>query len=104
MNHFASRASAEKYIIGRPDFHDNTISRIQAFLNIHDKLPKVLDVACGTGLSAKALLPIAQEVYATDLSSEMLNLAMEKDKIHYEVAAAESQPFENEEFDLITVS
>ena len=34
----------------------------------------------------------------------MLNVAVEKNKIHYLVAAAEDQPFDNEEFDLITVS
>ena len=34
----------------------------------------------------------------------MLELAHEKDQIQYEIAAAENQPFEDGEFDLITVS
>jgi ubiquinone/menaquinone biosynthesis C-methylase UbiE len=104
MNFFGSKTSAEKYAVGRPDFHANTINHIKDFLQIEDKLPKALDIACGTGLSTKALLPVAENVYGTDLSAEMLNLALEKDKIHYAIAAAENQPFGNGEFDLITVS
>ena len=40
----------------------------------------------------------------TDISEEMLNRAHEKNEIYYTVAAAEKQPFDNGEFDLITVS
>ena len=104
MNYFNSKASAEKYAIGRPDFHANTIDRIRDFLRIGHKLDKALDIACGTGLSTKALLTMAENVYGTDISIEMLNNAIEKDKIYYSVAAAEEQPFGNDEFDLITVS
>lgn len=104
MNFFSSKTSAEKYAIGRPDFHANTISHVKDFLQIEHKLQKALDIACGTGLSAKALLSVAENVYGTDLSPEMLNLALEKDKIYYTVATAENQPFGNGEFDLITVS
>ena len=104
MNFFSTRDSAGRYAVGRPDFHSNTINRISEFLNIKVKLDKVLDIACGTGLSSKALLPIANNVYGTDVSQEMLNVALEKDKINYGVATAEQQPFGNDEFDLITVS
>ena len=104
MNFFSSKTSAEKYAIGRPDFHANTISRVKDFLQIEHKLQKALDIACGTGLSAKALLQIAENVYGTDLSPEMLKLASETDKIYYAVAPAENQPFGDGEFDLITVS
>ncbi len=104
MNFFSSKTSAEKYVAGRPDFHANTISRVKDFLEIEHKLPKALDIACGTGLSTKALLRVAENVFGTDLSPEMLNLALEKDKIHYAIAPAENQPFDDGEFDLITVS
>jgi ubiquinone/menaquinone biosynthesis C-methylase UbiE len=104
MNYFGSKTAAEKYATGRPDFHANTINHIKDFLKLNGKLDKVLDVACGTGLSTKALLPIANHVYGTDLSAEMLNVAYDKDKINYTIAPAEQQPFENNEFDLITVS
>jgi ubiquinone/menaquinone biosynthesis C-methylase UbiE len=104
MNFFGSKTAAERYVKGRPDFHANTIARVKTFLEIDQKVPMALDVACGTGLSAKALLPIADEVYATDASPEMLNVAFAKDQVRYIVAPAENQPFEDGEFDLITVS
>ena len=104
MNFFGSGIAAEKYATGRPDFHANTISRVRDFLSINGKLPKALDIACGNGLSTKALLPLADKVYGTDISKEMLNRAHEKEKIHYAIATAEKQPFDNGVFDLITVS
>ena len=96
MNYFASKAAAERYVTGRPDFHANTIGHIKDVLGINQKLLLALDVACGTGLSTKALLALAEEVYGTDASPEMLSLACKSDKIRYVVAAAESQPFEDE--------
>jgi ubiquinone/menaquinone biosynthesis C-methylase UbiE len=104
MNFFSSSIAAERYAAGRPDFHANTINRVRDFLNIDSKLPRALDIACGTGLSAKALLPVAEKVYGTDMSEEMLSRAHEKSKIYYAVATAEKQPFDDAEFDLITVS
>ncbi len=103
MNYFSSKTSAQRYAVGRPDFHANTINRIKDFLQIEDKVDKALDIACGTGLSSKALLPIASEVYATDISEEMLSRAHNPEQIHYQLAPAENQPFNNGEFDLITV-
>jgi ubiquinone/menaquinone biosynthesis C-methylase UbiE len=104
MNYFHPKTSAEKYAKGRPDFHDNTIRLIKDFLRLDDKLESALDIACGTGLSTKALLSIATNVSGTDISQEMLNLAPHADKINYSVASAEQQPFPNDHFDLITVS
>ncbi len=103
MNYFSSKTSAERYAIGRPDFHANTINRIKSFLQIEGKVDKALDIACGTGLSSKALLAVAREVYATDISEEMLSWAPNRERIHYQPAPAENQPFNDTEFDLITV-
>ena len=104
MNHFNAKTMAERYLKGRPDFHPNTIQHLKDFLQPDKKLDKVLDIACGTGLSTQALLAIATDVYGTDLSQEMLNLALQKDKINYLLAPAEQQPFEDNIFNLITVS
>jgi ubiquinone/menaquinone biosynthesis C-methylase UbiE len=103
MNYFGSKTSAQRYAIGRPDFHAGTINRVKDFLGIENKASKALDIACGTGLSAKALLLIADEVYATDISEEMLNIAPKRERIHYQLAPAENQPFNDVELDLITV-
>lgn len=104
MNYFNPKTAAERYSKGRPDFHSNTIKHIKDFLHLEKKLDKALDIACGTGLSTKALLEIATHVYGTDMSQEMLNLAVQTDQIHYAAASAEQQPFSDSGFDLITVS
>lgn len=103
MNYFAPKQAAERYAAGRPDFHTISISKIHSRLQPEKKLEKALDIACGTGLSSKALLAIAEEVFGTDTSQAMLDQAAEKKRIHYILAKAEEQPFENETFDLITV-
>lgn len=104
MNYFSPKTAAERYSLGRPDFHSNTIKYIKNYLHIEKKLDKALDIACGTGLSTKALLDIAKDVYGTDTSQEMLNCALEKNRIQYDIASAEQQPFADNNFDLITVS
>lgn len=104
MRYFDPKTAAERYSKGRPDFHNNTIKHIKDFLHLDSKVSNALDIACGTGLSTKALLEIATNVYGTDTSQEMLNYALHSDKIHYLIALAEQQPFGDNIFDLITVS
>jgi ubiquinone/menaquinone biosynthesis C-methylase UbiE len=104
MNYFDPKTAVERYAKGRPDFHSNTIKHIRDYIKIDNKLSRALDIACGTGLSTKALLDIATNVYGTDISQEMLNLALQPDKINYSIAPAEHQPFIDNCFDLITVS
>ena len=104
MNFFNLKTASERYSKGRPDFHSNTIKHIKAYMQLGKKLNNALDIACGTGLSTKALLEIATNVYGTDISQEMLNFAAQSDKIHYSIASAEEQPFTDNYFDLITVS
>jgi ubiquinone/menaquinone biosynthesis C-methylase UbiE len=104
MNYFAPRTAAQRYAKGRPDVHSYAIHQLKDFLHLDEKLDRVLDIACGTGLSTKALLEIGKQVYGTDISPEMLDLAPEKDLIRYSLASAEDQPFADRYFDLITVS
>lgn len=103
MNYFARQIAAERYAKGRPDFHSNTIQHIKGFLQLEHKLEKALDIACGTGLSTKALLEIATNVYGTDSSEAMIDFAQQNDVINYQIANAEEQPFADNSFDLITV-
>ena len=104
MNYFDPQTAAERYSKGRPDFHRNTIRHIKNYLDVDKKVNKALDVACGTGLSTKALLEIAANVYGTDISAEMLKFAFQSEQIKYALASAEHQPFGDNFFDLITVS
>lgn len=103
MNYFNPKNTAERYSKGRPYFHDNTIQQVKKALNLNTKVDKALDVACGTGLSTKALLNIANHVYGTDTSEEMLKYASLNSSIHFQKAKAENLPFNQLEFDLITV-
>lgn len=104
MNYFSPKNTAERYAKGRPFFHRNTIKRIREFTKIDSKLENALDVACGTGLSTNALLDIAENVFGTDTSDEMLKLVLNPQEIKYTKASAENLPFENNYFDIITVS
>ncbi|MEO7922688.1 MAG: class I SAM-dependent methyltransferase [Chitinophagaceae bacterium] len=104
MNYFSAKNTAERYAKGRPFFHRNTIKHIREFIKIDSKLENALDVACGTGLSTNALLDIAENVFGTDTSDEMLQLALNPQVIKYSKAAAENLPFGNNYFDIITVS
>ena len=103
MNYFDPEDAAKRYSIGRPYFHQNTIRKVKEQLQIDQLLDKGLDVACGTGLSTKALTEIVSIVHGTDLSDEMLKNAIKDEKIIYQKAIAESQPFLNEFFEIITV-
>lgn len=103
MNFFSPESTAQRYAQGRPDFHPHTIEKVRQYLNLTDKLEKVLDVGCGTGLSTKALLEIGKQVFGTDSSQEMLKHAACKDQIQYQSASATSQPYLDGEFDLLTV-
>jgi ubiquinone/menaquinone biosynthesis C-methylase UbiE len=103
MNYFAPKNAAERYSKGRPYFHENTISHVKIQLQLDNKVEKALDIACGTGMSTKALLDIAVHIFGTDTSEEMLTWALSQDKINYSIASAENQPFPDNEFNLITV-
>ena len=103
QNFFDGQTAARNYAIARPDFHQGSIDRVRNFLKIESKLSNALDIACGTGLSTQALLPIAEHVYGTDSSQHMLEHALRSETINYMQAHAELQPFNNQFFDLITV-
>jgi len=103
MNYFDFQESARRYHLGRPYYQEITIQHIQDFLLIKKKLGRVLDTGSGTGLSSKALLKLSDEVYSSDISPWMQSYAPEKKKIHYSINPAESQPYPDGYFDLITV-
>lgn len=69
---------------------------------------KSLDIATGTGFTAFALAPKVASVVATDLTPEMVakasELAQEQnlENVTFSVAAAESLPFTDSSFDLVT--
>lgn len=104
MNYFSPKSAAERYNKGRPFFHPLIIGRIKEFLSLAEPLSSALDVGCGTGLSTVALKEIAQNVVGVDASAEMIALAPKESGVKYSVAPAENLPFEENEFDIVTVS
>lgn len=70
----------------------------------------ILDLGTGTGVLAREFAKRGvKRVCGTDISLKQINMATElaaKDKlqIHFETAAAEEQPFDNQEFDVITAN
>lgn len=104
MNYFSSNSVAERYAKGRPYFHWMIVGHIKRFFPITEPLCSALDVGCGTGLSTVALKGTAQNIIGIDASTEMIALAPREYGIKYVVASAENLPFEEKEFDLLTLS
>jgi SAM-dependent methyltransferase len=66
-------------------------------------MDRALDVGCGTGHSAIALLEVADEIVGVDSSGEMLAQAIRHEQVRYVQAQAEQLPFSNASFGLLTV-
>lgn len=80
--------------------------RVVNFTNVQ-KGSKILDVATGTGEQAFAFAKRGYEVIGIDLSEAMLNVAKKKNKfknVKFEVADATNLPFEDNSFNVSSVS
>jgi len=104
QNYFVHQTAAKRYTQYRPYFHPLVIEKMRDFLQLKSRVRGALDVGCGTGQSALALLAVADTVQAIDTSAEMLARAIPDPRICYQQSTAEEMPFANASFDLITVS
>lgn len=102
VNHFVHASSAARYAAARPYFHPMVIEGIVRRTGLR-RFARALDVACGTGQSAKALAAVCESVDAIDVSADMLAHADQDARIHYQQASAEALPFPDDHFDLLTV-
>lgn len=96
---FSNHASL--YAKYRPNYPPEFFEHILSFVHQRDK---VWDCATGNGQAAYTLADHFKKVEATDLSAAQLSNARQKPNIHYQQSPAESTPFENNQFDLITVA
>lgn len=103
-NYFRPRSAAKRYAAGRPYFHPLTIKQIRDFISVGEKLPRALDIACGTGLSTLALKDLAIQIVGVDAATEMIEFARENDHIDFVISIAEQLSFCDCSFDLITIS
>lgn len=100
--YFAYQSAAERYALGRPFVHPFIVEKITELTGFA-RFESVLDVACGTGQSTRAIAEIADRVIGIDSSAGMLAQAKGGPNICYQRASAESLPFAEASFDLVTV-
>src|SRR5688500_19033818 len=62
------------------------------------------DCATGNGQAAVVLSEYFKKIIATDISATQIEKAIAKKNIEYRLCAAESTPFEENTFDLVTVA
>ena len=104
MDYFAYPTAAERYANARPFFHPLAANKIQAVCCRGTRVDRALDVGCGTGQSAIALLEVADEIVGVDSSAEMLSQAIRHEHVSYVEARAEQLPFDTASFGLLTVA
>lgn len=102
MNPFSSASAARLYAAGRPFYHPLLADHIR--IHVTQRVSRALDVACGTGLSTRILLEFADEVIGCDTSQPMLDEAFRDPRISYVCAPATAMPFDDDDFDFITLS
>ena len=104
MRYFEKKSISVRYDKYRPQVHANVIQQFMALAASKDKFEHVADIACGTGHSTKPLFDYAQNVSATDISQEMLNIAKERcPQASYYLASAEKLPFKESSLDAVFV-
>ncbi|HWF45064.1 MAG TPA: class I SAM-dependent methyltransferase [Candidatus Kapabacteria bacterium] len=104
MSFWSSQLAADYYAKGRPYFHPSVIFQVAEYLRDAIPFERAIDIGCGTGLSTVALKQIASDVCGIDISPEMLRHAPPNDALTFLVASGEAIPFEDESFDLISLS
>jgi len=100
-NPFAAPGIGSVYDRGRPFHHPRSLAHIFAMVG-RPEMERVLDIACGTGMSTVALGAHASTVVGLDVSPEMLAAARHAPGTHYMLGSAERMPFATASFDAAT--
>jgi SAM-dependent methyltransferase len=101
INPFDLHGEARRYHEIRPRYHHLPFRLVRTYVG--SRVSSGLDVACGTGHSTAALAEIADTVVGCDQSEQMLREARAQFSIEFVKAAAESLPFADESFDVVTI-
>ncbi|GBC07565.1 hypothetical protein RclHR1_07540003 [Rhizophagus clarus] len=90
----------------RPTYGKVLYEKVYSFHKSHNgKFDNALDIATGTGQVATDLSQTFKQVYATDISSTMLQNAIKKSNITYSISSAEDlSQFSSNSIDLITAA
>jgi ubiquinone/menaquinone biosynthesis C-methylase UbiE len=92
---------ADLYAKYRPVYPKELYDYILSFVNNKDT---VWDCATGNGQAAVVLADHLKKVVATDISAAQINKAIRKENIEYHICPAETTPFADNSFDLVTVA
>ncbi|MEM7029440.1 MAG: class I SAM-dependent methyltransferase [Chloroflexota bacterium] len=98
---------AKHYINSKPHAKGASLNRLVEVVK-PQKHWQMLDIATATGHTAMTFAPFVDQVIASDITPEMLPLADEQaqkrglENVTTEIADAESLPYENDRFDLVT--
>lgn len=106
MSFFDSPRVAQGYARDRPDYTPVVMDHLRATMALTSRLGFAVDVGCGTGISTRALAPLAEEVLGTDSSLAMVEQARRTmaPGVRYECAPAEALPCDDASVDLVTVA
>ena len=103
-NPFAVSWVAPEYAVSRPDVHSRFIEVAHQEMGSPPPFARALDIGCGTGLSCRALLRVAQLVVGIDPSIPMLQHAASPGAVFYIAARAEAIPVVDAAFDVACIS
>lgn len=92
---------SDLYAKYRPTYPKELYEHILSFVKEKDI---AWDCATGNGQAAVVLADYFKKVIATDISAAQIEKATRKENIDYSICAAESTPFANNTFDLVTVA
>ena len=94
-------AAADQYARYRPGYPNELFAYLQT---ITPGTENAWDCATGNGQAAQKLAAIFTQVYATDISQEQLNNAVQLPNISYSLQPAEKTNFPSRYFDLVMVA
>ena len=92
---------SDLYAKFRPTYSKELYDHILSFVKEKNT---AWDCATGNGQAAIVLADHFKKVFATDISASQIEKAIQKENIEYSVFAAESTPFADNTFDLVTVA
>lgn len=102
---YGSARMARGYAFSRPPVHPRIIGRILEDLRLERPVARALDIGCGAGLSAAALVPLARCVVGLEPVSGMLvHRRAVAPAVSFVAAVAEWMPFAAASFDMVTAA
>jgi SAM-dependent methyltransferase len=102
-NPFVHAWVAPAYAAARPDVHPHFVDAARRLIAAPAVLARGLDLACGTGLSSRALRRLAPRVLGVDPSTPMLRQAAPEAGVALVAARAEALPARDGAFDVASI-